>query len=80
MHISRRLNLLTFVLAIFATVFATPQSIGATAAATNADWPTYLGDKERSHYSPLRQINRSNVTQLKIAWTYDTGEKGRVSG
>ena len=42
----------------------------------NADWSTYLGDKGRSLYSPLRQINRRNVTQLKVAWTYDTGDKG----
>src|SRR5207247_5020372 len=33
-------------------------------------------DKGRSLYSPLRQINRSNVAQLKVAWTYDTGDKG----
>jgi quinoprotein glucose dehydrogenase len=42
----------------------------------NADWPTYLGGKERNLYSPLRQIDRSNVAQLKVAWTYDTGDKG----
>src|SRR5262245_55908026 len=51
----------------------------AVASSTNSsdtDWPSYLGDKGRSHYSPLQQINRSNVAQLKVAWTYDTGEKG----
>lgn len=49
----------------------------ASAASTsNLDWPAYLGDKGRSLYSPLQQINRSNVAQLKIAWTYDTGDKG----
>src|SRR5688500_10943548 len=42
----------------------------------NADWPIYLGDKERSHYSPLEQINRSNVARLKVAWRYETGDKG----
>src|SRR6476469_5657454 len=42
----------------------------------NADWPVYLGDKGRTLYSPLSQINRSNVAQLKVAWTYDTGDKG----
>jgi quinoprotein glucose dehydrogenase len=52
---------------IFSTTAATSQ---------NVDWPTYLGDKERSHYSPLTQINRSNITQLKVAWTYETGDKG----
>ena len=47
-----------------------------TASQGNADWATYLGDKGRSLYSPLRQINRTNVAQLKVAWTYDTGDKG----
>lgn len=50
---------------------------GASAASVpgNLDWPVYLGDKGRSLYSPLQQINRSNVNQLKVAWTYDTGDK-----
>src|SRR5947207_1145677 len=43
---------------------------------SNLDWPVYLGGKERSLYSPLAQINRGNVAQLKVAWTYDTGERG----
>jgi quinoprotein glucose dehydrogenase len=53
-------------------------AFGASGAelAANADWPTYLGDKARSLYSPLRQIDRGNVGQLKVAWTYDTGDKG----
>jgi quinoprotein glucose dehydrogenase len=46
------------------------------ASPTNSDWPAYLGDRGRSLYSPLQQINRSNVAQLKVAWTYDTGDKG----
>ena len=33
---------------------------------------------EGQHYSPLTQINRNNVTQLKVQWTYDTGEEGIV--
>ena len=48
---------------------------GSTPSA-NVDWPAYLGDKARSLYSPLAQINRSNATQLKVAWAYDTGDKG----
>jgi quinoprotein glucose dehydrogenase len=40
------------------------------------DWPAYNGGPKRLHYSPLTQINRSNVTQLKVAWSYDTGEPG----
>lgn len=42
----------------------------------NADWAVYLGDKATSHYSPLDQINKSNVARLAPAWTFDTGEKG----
>lgn len=41
--------------------------------AQDVDWPTYLGGKERNLYSSLDQINSSNVADLKVAWTYDTG-------
>ncbi|HAC89209.1 MAG TPA: quinoprotein glucose dehydrogenase [Planctomycetaceae bacterium] len=41
----------------------------------NVDWPTYLGDKSRNLHSSLDQINRQNVTQLKVAWTYETGDQ-----
>lgn len=40
------------------------------------DWPVYGGGLAQMHYSPLTQINRSNVNRLKVAWTYDTGEPG----
>ncbi len=43
--------------------------------AQDVDWPTYLGGKERNLYSSLDQINRANVTQLKVAWTFDTGQQ-----
>lgn len=42
----------------------------------NQDWPVWGGTPENLHYSPLAQINRSNVNQLQVAWTYDTGETG----
>src|SRR6266508_2993970 len=47
-----------------------------TARAQNRDWPVYGGASEGGHYSPLTQINKSNVKQLQVAWTYDTGEAG----
>ena len=40
------------------------------------DWSTYGGAPENDHYSPLAQINRSNVTKLAVAWSFDTGEPG----
>ena len=66
-------------LAVGLTVFAAPLAMLGPLmgmSAPNVDWPAYLGDKGRSLYSPLQQINQSNVAQLKVAWTYDTGDKG----
>src|ERR1700719_4466186 len=40
------------------------------------DWPAYGGGPENTHYSSLAQINRSNVAQLQVAWSFDTGEPG----
>ena len=45
-------------------------------SAKSQDWPVWGGSSENQHYSSLSQINRSNVKQLQVAWTYDTGEKG----
>lgn len=42
----------------------------------NVDWRDYLGDKGRTLYSPLSQINRENVASLDVAWSHDTGERG----
>jgi len=40
------------------------------------DWPIYGGTSDNNHYSPLTQINRSNVQRLKVAWSFDTEEPG----
>jgi quinoprotein glucose dehydrogenase len=40
------------------------------------DWPSYGGASENNHYSALTQINRSNVKQLAVAWSFDTQEEG----
>ncbi len=40
------------------------------------DWPVYGGQLANDHYSSLTQINRGNVSRLKVAWTFDTGEQG----
>ena len=38
------------------------------------DWPVYGGDPGNSRYSTLKQINRSNIAQLKAIWVYHTGD------
>jgi quinoprotein glucose dehydrogenase len=36
-------------------------------------WPMH-GGANNSRYSPLAQIKRANVSQLRVAWTYDSGD------
>jgi quinoprotein glucose dehydrogenase len=36
-------------------------------------WPTYGNDPGGTRYSAAKQIDRSNVGQLQVAWTYRTG-------
>ncbi|TLV02938.1 outer membrane protein assembly factor BamB family protein [Dyadobacter luticola] len=38
------------------------------------DWPVYGGNNAGNRYSSLTQINKDNVKNLQLAWTYDTGE------
>ena len=37
-------------------------------------WTAYGGGPESIRYSALDQINRDNVSQLRVAWTFDTGD------
>ena len=38
------------------------------------EWPYYGHDAGGMRYSPLTQINRDNVAQLKVAWTFHAGD------
>jgi len=42
------------------------------------DWPAYNGGVDGDHYSRLTQINTANVKLLKVAWSFETGEKGGI--
>ena len=44
------------------------------------DWPFYGHDAGGTRYSPLAQINRENVAQLKVAWVFHTGDISDGSG
>src|SRR6266516_4001156 len=46
----------------------------AAAGQNHKTWMDYGGGLDSSHYIALTQINKSNVSQLKIAWTYPTGD------
>jgi len=52
---------------------------GAFAATTTAfggpeDWPVALGDPGQRHYSALKQVHTGNVSRLRMAWTYRSGD------
>lgn len=42
--------------------------------ASDDNWAHYLGHPTSNQYSILDQINKDNVDQLEIAWTYITGD------
>ena len=48
-------------------------------ASNNADWKTTGGEPGNTRYSYLEQINRANVAQLRVAWTYHTGDASERS-
>ena len=48
--------------------------LAAAGLAFGQEWPVYGGDAGGARYSPLKEINRSNVATLKTAWTYRTGD------
>jgi glucose dehydrogenase len=43
---------------------------------SSVNWSVIGGTPGNSHYSNLKQINRSNVAKLQVAWKFDTGEPG----
>jgi quinoprotein glucose dehydrogenase len=58
-------------LAVFISVVSTTR---AQAPGTTKDWPAYGGGPDSIHYSKLSQINRENVKNLQVAWTFDSGD------
>jgi glucose dehydrogenase len=58
--------------------FAAATLVGMAAAQAPTGWPVYNGGLDGDHYSKLAQINRANVKNLQVAWTFDTGETGGI--
>jgi len=68
---------------LFAICFAAGTVLGLTAASANDDlqklmanpsnWAIQTGDYANHRYSELKQITKSNVKDLRVAWTFSTG-------
>jgi quinoprotein glucose dehydrogenase len=63
--------------AVLGLLYFAPEALAQDATKKlQQDWPVYGGSLENTHYSSLAQINRNNVAQLQVAWSFDTGEPG----
>jgi glucose dehydrogenase len=70
-------NLKTFSAVILCAWLAVPLAAGGRARAPQPAyraWESYGGGPANLHYSSLKQINRSNVRRLGVAWTYNSGD------
>ena len=66
---------LTLVLALAAVPLAAGQR-----GATDGEWRFYAGDPGGPRYSSLDQINRDNVSDLEVAWTWTMDNYGGPEG
>ena len=58
-------------------VMLCPVAVGRTQlspdSVKDSEWPNYGNDPGGARYSSARQIDRTNVAQLRLAWTHRTG-------
>ncbi len=60
---------------VLSAPFLTPLSAQSGSQSVKGKaWSHYGGDAGGTRYSPLTQIDRSNVSQLEVAWTYRSGD------
>lgn len=52
----------------------TTESAPTSARDVAAEWPAYGGDPQGTRYSTVAEISRDNVADLRVAWTFRTGE------
>ena len=48
---------------------------GGPAAPPMQEWPVYAADAAATHYSPLTDIDRTNVSRLQMAWEWKPAEE-----
>jgi quinoprotein glucose dehydrogenase len=68
--------------ALLALALATACNAGAPIDYTGpvAEWPEYGGTKSGLKYSPLTQIDRTNVDALEVVWEYRHGDVSQGDG
>ena len=51
--------------------------LSSAAGAQAQSWSVYGGDAAGTRYSPATEITKANVAELRVAWTYHTGDAAR---
>src|ERR1700733_7586360 len=46
----------------------------------SADYPAYGGNKQNNRFSPLSQINLTNIKELASAWIYNSADTADTTG
>ena len=61
-------------IAVLAAWPACAQQSASRKAFDFTTWDQYLGGADSSQYSALDQVDKENVSELEVAWSYQTGE------
>lgn len=64
----------TCYIALLLMIFLISCKSDYTKFVVRSDYPAYGGNNAGDRYSPLDQINLSNVSKLEVAWTYFAGD------
>ncbi len=63
---------------LLASLCAGAAVVSAADERSFATWTEYLGGADSAQYSSLKQINKSNVKQLEVAWTFPVAGRGAI--
>jgi PQQ-dependent dehydrogenase (methanol/ethanol family) len=63
---------MALVLQVLIVLLLSALPLFAQKSVSTQDWPNVGRDQGGNRHSPLTQINRSNVSKLELAWTFDT--------
>ena len=77
-HKSRTTALALALLAALGTAASAQAQNGRAPERPYTTWRTYGGGGHASQYSALAQIDKSNVAQLEVAWSFPAGERSFV--
>jgi quinoprotein glucose dehydrogenase len=73
-HASLKTHLGEGLMKIQSLVISLNLCLAGAALAQQSDWPNFGNDGGGSQYSPLTQIDKTNVSKLKVAWTHRSGD------